>query len=135
MMDSLERARQMRRAVELWARDAGDEQAAQIPSLFPAWTDGAAYDAGDRAQYLGLVYKCLTAHTAQADWTPGLAPSLWVRIDDPAVEWPAWRQPVGAHDAYPEGAKVAHNGMRWVSLTDANVWEPGAPGVTQWALA
>jgi hypothetical protein len=48
-----------------------------------------------------------------------------VRIDDPVVAWPAWRQPAGAHDAYPEGTKVAHNGMRLVSLAGANVWEPG----------
>ena len=132
MMEALERVRQMRRAVELWAQGAADEQAAQIPSLFPAWADGTNYGVGDRAQYLGLLYKCLTAHTAQADWTPGLAPSLWVRIDDPAVEWPEWRQPEGAHDAYPEGAKVAHNGKRWVSLVDANVWEPGS---AQWVEA
>lgn len=132
MMEALERARQMRRAVELWARETADEQAAQIPSLFPAWAQEAAYDVGDRVQYLGLLYKCLTAHTAQADWTPGTAPSLWVRIDDPATEWPAWRRPTGAQDAYPEGARVAHSGKRWVSLTDANVWEPG---VAQWAEA
>lgn len=132
MMGAIERARQMRRAVELWAQGAVDEQAAQIPSLFPAWVDGAAYDAGDRVQYLGLLYRCLIAHTAQADWRPGLAPSLWVRIDDPAIEWPEWRQPEGAHDAYPEGAKVTHNGKRWVSLVDANVWEPGS---AQWVEA
>lgn len=132
MMEALERARQMRRAVELWARETADEQAAQIPSLFPAWEDGAAYDISDRVQYLGLLYKCLTTHTAQVDWTPGTAPSLWVRIDDPATEWPAWRQPAGAQDAYPEGARAAHNGKRWVSMVDANVWEPG---VAQWAEA
>lgn len=132
MMEALERARQMRRAVELWAQGAADEQAAQIHSLFPAWADGTNYGVGDRAQYLGLLYKCLTAHTAQADWTPGLAPSLWVRIDDPGGAWPEWRQPEGAHDAYPEGAKVAHNGKRWVSLTDDNVWEPGS---AQWVEA
>ena len=87
---------------------------------------------GDRAQCLGLLYRCLTAHTAQADWRPGLAPSLWVRIDDPGMAWPEWRQPEGAHDAYPDGAKVTHNGKRWVSLVDANVWEPGS---AQWAEA
>ena len=37
-------------------------------------------------------------------------------------------QPQGAHDAYPEGWKVTHNGKTWVSLVDANVWEPGVSG-------
>lgn len=131
-MTAIERARQMRRAVELLAQGVADEQAAQIPSLFPEWADGTNYGVGDRVQCLGLLYRCLIAHTAQADWRPGLAPSLWVRIDDPAIEWPEWRQPEGAHDSYPEGAKVTHNGKRWVSLVDANVWEPGS---AQWVEA
>ena len=40
----------------------------------------------------------------------------------------AWRQPAGAHDAYPEGWAVEHDGKTWVSLTPANTWEPGVSG-------
>ena len=36
--------------------------------------------------------------------------------------------PTGAHDAYPEGWKVRHDGKTWVSLTAANVWAPGVSG-------
>lgn len=36
-----------------------------------------------------------------------------------------WRQPVGASDAYPNGAWVWHNGRAWRSLQAANVFEPG----------
>lgn len=39
-----------------------------------------------------------------------------------------WRQPEGAHDAYPPGWKVLHNGKAWESLTPGNVWEPGISG-------
>lgn len=39
-----------------------------------------------------------------------------------------WRQPTGAHDAYPEGWEVEHEGRTWVSTTPANVWEPGVSG-------
>lgn len=39
-----------------------------------------------------------------------------------------WVQPTGAHDAYPQGAVVTHDGKEWVSLTPANVWEPGVSG-------
>ena len=102
-----------------------DEQAASVPSLFPDWEGaGHNYSANDRVQYGGLLYKCLTAHTSQESWTPDASPSLWVRIDDPAIEWPAWRQPLGAADAYAKGAKVSHIGKRWISNVDANVWEP-----------
>jgi len=39
-----------------------------------------------------------------------------------------WVQPTGAHDAYQSGDVVTHNGTTWVSLIDANVWEPGGVG-------
>lgn len=39
-----------------------------------------------------------------------------------------WMQPTGAHDAYPQGWTVTHNGRQWESLTPANVWEPGVSG-------
>ena len=39
-----------------------------------------------------------------------------------------WVQPTSAMDAYPQGWTVTHDGKRWVSLTPANVWEPGVSG-------
>lgn len=39
-----------------------------------------------------------------------------------------WRQPTGAHDAYPQDWEVTHNGRTWVSTTPANVWQPGVSG-------
>ena len=128
-MTNIDLMRQLRKAMMAFAATAGDELAAAFPSLFPAWSAaGVAYAAGDRVQYGDLLYKCLTAHTSQESWTPPAAPSLWVRIDDPAVEWPEWRQPQGSTDAYAMGAKVSHNGKHWISTADANVWEPGVYG-------
>lgn len=43
-------------------------------------------------------------------------------------DWPEWVQPTGAHDAYAKGSQVTHNGERYVSQIDANVWEPGVFG-------
>ena len=109
-----------------------DEQAAAVAAIFPLWSgNGVSYAAGDRVQYETLLYKCLQSHTSQTDWTPPSAVSLWARIDDPAVEWPEWRQPAGAHDAYAMGAKVSHNDKHWISTVDANVWEPGVSGWSQ----
>lgn len=39
-----------------------------------------------------------------------------------------WRQPTGAHDAYPLDWTVEHNGQTWTSLVSGNVWEPGVSG-------
>lgn len=96
--------------------------------FFPAWKTEHDYKTGDRVQYEGNLYKCIQAHTAQSDWTPDTAVSLWVKVDDPSIEWPEWHQPQGAHDAYATGAKVSHNGKHWISTADANIWEPGIFG-------
>lgn len=102
---------------------------AQPRVLFEQWSgEGVAYVAGDVRLYNGEIYRCLTTHTSQADWTPDTAVSLWVRIADPNEEWPEWVQPLGAHDAYASGAKVSHNDKHWTSDMDANTYEPGVYG-------
>ena len=101
-----------------------DTDALSAAELFPHWDDSKEYAVGDRVSYDGTLYKCLTAHTAQPSWTPSDSPSLWVRVDDPAIEFPDWVQPAGATDAYAKGAKVSHNGKHWISTVDGNVWEP-----------
>lgn len=105
-----------------------DADALNNPSFFPEWSADKSYPVDDRVLYGGTLYKCLQPHTAQPTWTPADAPSLWVWIDDPAIEWPEWIQPAGSTDAYPIGAKVSHNGRRWVSTVDGNVWEPDVYG-------
>ncbi len=97
-------------------------------ALFTPWAYPVNYSAGQLRGYQGKLYKCLLAHASQDDWTPNTASSLWVSVSDPAEEWPAWSQPVGAHDAYAAGDKVSHNGKHWTSTHDANVWEPGVYG-------
>ena len=109
-----------------------DTDALQGVELFAVWSgDSVDYAVGDRVSYDGTLYKCLTAHTSQSTWTPPDSPSLWVRVDDPSIEWPEWIQPVGSTDAYAKGAKVSHLGKHWISDVDGNVWEPGVYGWTE----
>lgn len=97
--------------------------------MFPKWNpDGYDYFAGERVKYNEMLYRCIQNHKSQADWTPDTAVSLWVAIDDPAIEWPEWKQPAGAHDAYMKGDKVSHNEKHWVSDIDNNVYEPSVYG-------
>lgn len=107
-----------------------DEQAVAAPFLFNEWDpDGVSYKAEvSKVVYDDLLYKCLQDHVSQISWNPKDAVSLWVRIDDPAEEWPEWRQPTGATDAYKIGDKVSHNEKHWISNVDANTWEPGVYG-------
>ena len=123
-----QQAQQMRQIIVQESANLEDETAMNVPYFFPAWEEGVAYEIGDRRRYKTILYKCILAHTSQADWTPDVAVSLWVRVDEPGEEWPEWRQPVGAQDAYNLGDKVSHNGKHWTSTANANVWEPGVYG-------
>lgn len=95
---------------------------------FEEWVINKEYAAGAIRSYQGKLYRCLQSHTSQSDWTPDTAVSLWTVIGDPKVEYPEWAQPVGAHDAYQQGDKVIHNGIKYVSDVANNVWEPGVYG-------
>lgn len=112
-----------------------DDAALDVSDLFPGWQSGKNYYGPNnvshpqsRVQYSGVLYKCLQDHFSQDDWTPNTAVSLWVRVDNPAEEWPEWVQPLGAQDAYELGAQVSHNDKHWISNVNDNVWEPGVYG-------
>ena len=75
-----------------------------------------------KIRYENLLYKCVQAHTSQADWTPDKVPALFVRTS--VEEWPEWVQPTGAHDAYSKGDKVSYQQKHWISQIDGNVWAP-----------
>lgn len=48
----------------------------------------------------------------------------------PQEEYPAWEPYNGIPPVkYQTGSKVTHNGKKWESMVDNNVWEPGAFGV------
>lgn len=108
-----------------------DNTALRMTEFYPEWASDTAYSAGYKVQYGGTLYKCLQAHTAQADWTPDASPSLWAKvlIPDPDVI-PEWEQP-DSTNPYMTGDKVTHNGKTWVSDIDNNVWTPGVYGWTE----
>ena len=60
---------------------ATDEQAVLVPNVFPAWKPEKEYKTGDRIQYQGKLYKVITSHTSQEDWTPDAVPALYTVID------------------------------------------------------
>ena len=107
---------------------ATDEQACEVQVLYPEWKEGVEYATGDRVLHGDVLYKVLTAHTSQADWTPDAAVSLFAKVlipDENVI--PEWEQPESTNP-YMKGDKVTHNGKTWVSTTDGNVWEPGYYG-------
>lgn len=108
-----------------------DATAAEHAEFFAPWAYPVKYKTGNIRRHGGKLYKCVQDHTSQEDWSPDTAASLWACTSDPAEEWPAWSQPIGAHDSYSTGAKVSHQDKHWISDTDGNVWEPGVYGWTE----
>ena len=111
-----------------------DEQAGQVIDAFPEWEAGVAYKVGERVKYDGKLYRCVQAHTSQADWHPDIVPPLWTPLqaeggDDDPTTIPVWVQPTGAQDAYNKGDRVWYpdaSGQVWESTMDGNVWSPEA---------
>ena len=124
----LEAAQKIRAVMDTAAGMLTDEQALKVTALYPLWDAAKTYAVGDRVRYAGNLYRCLTAHTSQAEWTPTDAPSLWAKVlTDPSGAILPWVQP-DSTNPYAKGDKVTHAGKTWVSTIDNNVWSPGVYG-------
>ena len=44
--------------------------------------------------------------------------------EEPADEWPEYKQPTGAHDAYHVGDKITYKGNHYTCIYDGCVWTP-----------
>lgn len=129
-MITRELALKFRRFIEQMSVNATDEEALDNILAYPKWEVGKAYEKDFRLRYDDVLYKVLQNHTSQADWTPDTAVSLYVKVS--IEEFPEWVQPQGSHDAYNKGDKVSHNEKHWISLIDANVYEPSESVPTLW---
>ena len=118
-----------RQTIENAAALQSDEQALENIYLYPSWKEDLSVNVDERYRYGETLYKCVQAHTTQADWTPDITPALWSVVS--LEEWPEWIQPTGAQDAYNKDDKVSHNDKHWISDVNANTWEPGIYGWTQ----
>lgn len=118
----------MREIIEIAMQNVEDTIALEVVTLFPEWVEGVEYVANTRVKYNNVLYRCLTTHTSQADWTPDAAPSLFAKVLIPDVNViPAWEQP-DSTNPYMAGDKATHNGKTWISNVNNNVWEPGVYG-------
>lgn len=131
MMNRMQAAEQLRKALQMFAAGLTDEQAMEVVAVYDPWQIGKAYAVGDFFTY-GVngvgdpqLYKVAQAHTSQADWTPDANPALYVAIGLDDSGYPVWSQPSGAHDAYNTGDIVNHNGTLYISKIDGNDTVPG----------
>jgi hypothetical protein len=114
-------------AIKLIAPTFSDEVLSQVPLLIDEWAVGVDYVADKSVvRYEDALYRVITSHRSQADWTPDVALTVFSRVSRPG-EIPAWKQ-----GSYTKGMKVTHDGFTWESVIDNNVWEPGIVDETIW---
>lgn len=129
-MNRLQRAEQLRRALQMFASSLSDEQAMEIATVYPHYQIGKAYAIGEYFTHgengVGdpQLYKVVQAHTSQSDWLPERTPSLYTPVGLNDSGHPVWSKPSGAHDAYNTGDIVDYNGTLYKSLMDGNVYSP-----------
>lgn len=128
-MDYISIARRLRAMILEKSSSLTDEEAAEMPFALPKWKSNTTYSAGDRVRYGEYIYKVLTAHTSQDNWTPTAAPSLFARIlpgqQGSDEEIGEWVQP-DSTNPYMKGDKVRFEGKIYESLIDNNIWSPAA---------
>lgn len=133
-MDLLERAKQLRAVVQMYAAGLDDAQAVTVSSVYPAWAAGVEYAAQAIIRHGDRLYRVEQAHTAQAHQPPGGEGILAIYrpIRPTAAEPLPWiyGEPVEISDKRidPEDGNV------YVVYTPAgaNVWPPhDAPTIWQ----
>lgn len=134
-MNKLQCAEQLRKALQMFAQSLSDDEAMEVATVFPVWQNNTAYKIDEMVTFgeneVGdpQLYRCVQAHTSQADWTPDVTPSLWSAIGLAPDMIPVWSQPTGAHDAYNIGDRVHYptkDDPVYESTIDGNIWSPEA---------
>ena len=131
-MTIIEQAHAIREAMDVAGASLTEEMALECVRLYRPWEVGRKYEIDEFLTYgensVGdpQLYKVITAHTSQADWTPENSSSLFKAIGLDDEGYPVWSQPPGAHDAYNTGDIVNYNGTLYRSKIDGNVYSPDA---------
>ena len=121
---------QLRKAIQLLINTFDEDTALEVATVYPAWKVNTYYAKGQIISYgtnsVGdpQLYKVITGHTSQADWTPDTAVSLFSAFGLDNDGYVIWAQPSGAHDAYKKGDIVNYKGTLYESLIDGNAWSP-----------
>ena len=104
-----------------------DAKALTIQEFYDDWEVGVKYEVGTYIRYEEVLYKVITAHTSQSDWTPTSASSLFAKvlIDPTGESINEWVQP-DSTNPYMAGDKVIFNGKTYESVINNNVWSPSA---------
>ena len=67
---------------QIQAQSLPDTQAITVKAIYPTWSpDSVQYAVDYKVLHEEVLYKCISAHTSQESWAPGVAPSLWTAVE------------------------------------------------------
>lgn len=115
------KVKSFRSKVEAASQTIADENVESCVALFPHWNEESEYEVGYRVQYDGVVYKCIQAHSAQAQWNPVDAVSLWAKVLNDEIK--PWERP-DSTNTYMNGDRVTFDGKTYESTIDYNSYSP-----------
>ena len=118
----------------IWVQgDLTDEQRAELVELAQANADPAQGYAPLQEQLNQALDRVTALETTATDLARRVAALESGEDPEPAPEpeeWPAWYAWDGVGRVpWQTGSKCTHNGVKYISHVDNNVWEPGAAGV------
>ena len=127
-MDQEQRAREVRRALQLLSTVLPEENALEVPSVYPVWTAGKKYKKdvilsyGENSVGDPQLYKTLKTHKAER--TPDTDTDNYVPMGISSSGYPVWVQPLNNKDAYDKGDIVDRDGTLYQSNKNNNRDDP-----------
>ena len=121
---------QLGRALQMFVQTLDSEMAMEVACVYPPYVVGKLYKANEMFTYgkngVGdpQLYRVVSEHTSQADWTPDVTRALYTPIGLNDSGYPIWSRPTGGHDAYNIGDIVDYNGTLYKSLINGNTYSP-----------
>ena len=117
------------KAARISALSFTDEQALEVPDLYPEYEVKHEYKQNERFTYNGRLFKVNQDHTSAEQWVPGETgtESLYTCLEMAGDGYLVWTRPTGAHNAYNTGDIVyfpTDADPLYKSLIDGNTWSP-----------
>lgn len=114
-MNKVDRARELRKQIEANANAMSDEDALKFPELFPKFSEGAVYSAGQRVRRDGTLQK------TAGDIGKTLGLKVIEILDSLGI--PDWKQPT-KRKGYKIGDRVKFDGVIYECTESNNIMSP-----------
>ena len=95
-----------------------DQTALRMKEFYPEWKPRVPVSVGYKVRYNGQLYKVVTAHTTQVDWTPDAAITMFERIDEVHDGTKYDPIPYDGNMALENGKYYTQDGVKYICTRD-----------------